>query len=105
MSGSSEWARCADVQWAATMELSRSSTLFTADCREAYACISSASRATAPNVSRISTDVSLRSTARRTASAPARSQTSRSEEHTSELQSLMRNSYAVLRLKKKKTKK
>src|SRR3546814_6515080 len=29
----------------------------------------------------------------------------RSEEHTSELQSLMRNSYAVLRLKKKKTNK
>src|SRR3546814_5508593 len=28
--------------------------------------------------------------------------TSRSEEHTSELQSLMRNSYAVFRLKKKK---
>src|SRR3546814_6831679 len=31
--------------------------------------------------------------------------TARSEEHTSELQSLMRTSYAVFRLKKKKTKK
>src|SRR3546814_6060053 len=35
----------------------------------------------------------------------ARSAVSRSEEHTSELQSLMRNSYAVFCLKKKKDKK
>src|SRR3546814_1780197 len=34
----------------------------------------------------------------------ARPHSSRSEEHTSELQSLMRNSYAVFCLKKKKTK-
>src|SRR3546814_6980389 len=34
--------------------------------------------------------------------APAPGRTSRSEEHTSELQSLMRNSYAVFCLKKKK---
>src|SRR3546814_8610073 len=33
---------------------------------------------------------------------PARHQAQRSEEHTSELQSLMRNSYAVFCLKKKK---
>src|SRR3546814_1852558 len=33
---------------------------------------------------------------------PAKSKTHRSEEHTSELQSLMRNSYAVFCLKKKK---
>src|SRR3546814_6917420 len=36
------------------------------------------------------------------ASAAAARQGCRSEEHTSELQSLMRNSYAVFRLKKKK---
>src|SRR3546814_4705735 len=36
-------------------------------------------------------------------SAPPRRKSSRSEEHTSELQSLMRNSYAVFCLKKKKT--
>src|SRR3546814_5472076 len=40
----------------------------------------------------------------RTAAPPRRS-TARSEEHTSELQSLMRNSYAVFCLKKKKQKK
>src|SRR3546814_3966848 len=37
-------------------------------------------------------------------SPSAKSGTSRSEEHTSELQSLMRTSYAVFCLKKKKTK-
>src|SRR3546814_9429878 len=37
------------------------------------------------------------------ASMPCRSKPSRSEEHTSELQSLMRSSYAVFCLKKKKT--
>src|SRR3546814_7249564 len=36
--------------------------------------------------------------------SPRRSTKRRSEEHTSELQSLMRNSYAVFCLKKKKTK-
>src|SRR3546814_3713169 len=36
--------------------------------------------------------------------APERHHPSRSEEHTSELQSLMRNSYAVFCLKKKKNK-
>src|SRR3546814_2254830 len=35
----------------------------------------------------------------------AKAQATRSEEHTSELQSLMRNSYAVFCLKKKKTNK
>src|SRR3546814_4602811 len=39
-----------------------------------------------------------------TSAGPARLATSRSEEHTSELQSLMRFSYAVFCLKKKKTK-
>src|SRR3546814_3150553 len=39
---------------------------------------------------------------RATRRAPARSSTPRSEEHTSELQSLMRISYAVFCLKKKK---
>src|SRR3546814_4999847 len=34
--------------------------------------------------------------------SPSRGKASRSEEHTSELQSLMRNSYAAFRLKKKR---
>src|SRR3546814_4198750 len=41
---------------------------------------------------------------RRTASAPLRTQRFRSEEHTSELQSLMRISYAVFCMKKKQQK-
>src|SRR3546814_6591773 len=42
--------------------------------------------------------------AARAIGAPLRQQHARSEEHTSELQSLMRTSYAVFCLKKKKTK-
>src|SRR3546814_1108973 len=42
---------------------------------------------------------------KRASSRTLRSKFSRSEEHTSELQSLMRNSYAVFRLKNKKPKK
>src|SRR3546814_9449722 len=43
--------------------------------------------------------------AKRTTSSTVRKKGARSEEHTSELQSLMRSSYAVFCLKKKKTKK
>src|SRR3546814_6774470 len=48
---------------------------------------------------------SSNSSPKRGASKDQRSAVSRSEEHTSELQSLMRISYAVFCLKKKKTKK
>src|SRR3546814_9015994 len=47
------------------------------------------------------TRVSPKKSARRGALARANSSESRSEEHTSELQSLMRNSYAVFCFKKK----
>src|SRR3546814_5802956 len=42
---------------------------------------------------------------RRSGACQIREELARSEEHTSELQSLMRNSYAVFCLKKKKTRK
>src|SRR3546814_8850231 len=48
-------------------------------------------------------DVSLVTTSRVAMSLPLQSLEPRSEEHTSELQSLMRNSYAVFCLKKKTT--
>src|SRR3546814_7181935 len=56
----------------------------------------------APSISRASTS-RKRSASCRAANATASKSPRRSEEHTSELQSLMRNSYAVFCLKKKST--
>src|SRR3546814_7893718 len=65
---------------------------------------SSALRVTAPSCGRLSQDIRVNAgvpAARRLARAAQR-KPKRSEEHTSELQSLMRISYAVFCLKKKK---
>src|SRR3546814_2154643 len=67
--------------------------------------LNSSTRSSAGQRSVSETDIRVAATAMRLAASTMVSAVPRSEEHTSELQSLMRISYAVFCLKKKKTQK
>src|SRR3546814_3478079 len=67
-----------------------------------YASVMQSSRCSARSVARTRAVESTVVPASRAGLSPSHSTTTRSEEHTSELQSLMRISYAVFCLKKKK---